>query len=108
MVTESYVHSKEIEAGLFIREQGGWGAPNTPNALSNRLAQTSSYHSPGCMQQLSHGMPICPGGLGIHSSGRMEQDGCDSTRWSAAPFAFAIAPHRDANCLQCDHGTVLE
>ena len=46
---ESYVHSKEIEAGLFIREQGGWGAPNTPNALSNRLAQTPpTIHRVAC------------------------------------------------------------
>lgn len=46
---ESYVHSVEIEAGLFIREQGGWGAPNQSNALSKRLAQSPpTIHSVGC------------------------------------------------------------
>lgn len=46
---ESYVHSKEIEAGLFIREQGGWGASNAPNALSKRLANSPpTIHSVGC------------------------------------------------------------
>ena len=46
---ESYVHSDEIEAGLFIREQGGWGAAGNLNALSNRLSKSPpTIHSVAC------------------------------------------------------------
>ena len=46
---ESYVVPDEIEAGLFIREQGGWGTGNALNALSNRLSKSPpTIHSVGC------------------------------------------------------------
>ena len=46
---ESYVLPDEIEAGLFIREQGGWGTGNALNALSNRLSKSPpTIHSVGC------------------------------------------------------------
>jgi RecB family exonuclease len=46
---ESYVLSDEIEAGLFIREQGGWGTGNALNALSNRLSKSPpTIHSVAC------------------------------------------------------------
>ena len=46
---ESYVLPDEIEAGLFIREQGGWGTGNALNALSNRLSKSPpTINSVGC------------------------------------------------------------